>query len=117
MSMNMPNQQPTMPVQEETMVDATVTPTGEAVQEETMTTEQPPQSEANDNQVIEAVAQGLAEDEISAEDIMVAVLSESLGLTPAGAASLFNLLMTELMSDDTAPVAETEVVDTTIQEQ
>lgn len=117
MSMNMPNQQPTMPVQEETMVDATVTPTGEVVQqEETMTTEQLPQSEANDNQVIEAVAQGLAEDEISAEDIMVAVLSESLGLTPAGAASLFNLLMSELMTDE-QPTAETEVVDTTIQEQ
>ena len=116
MSMNMPNQEPTMPVQEETMVDTTVTPTGEAVQEETMTTEQPPQSEANDNQVIEAVAQGLEEDTISAEDIMVAVLSESLGLTPAGASSLFNLLMTDLMTEE-QPAAETEVVDTTIQEQ
>lgn len=116
MSMNIPNQEPTMPVQEETMVDTTVTPTGETVQEETMTTEQPPQSEANDNQVIEAVAQGLAEDEISAEDIMVAVLSESLGLTPAGASSLFNLLMSELMTDE-QPIEETEVVDTTIQEQ
>lgn len=116
MSMNMPNQEPTMPVQEETMVDTTVTPTGETVQEETVTTEQPPQSEANDNQVIEAVAQGLAEDAISAEDIMVAVLSESLGLTPAGASSLFNLLMSELMTDE-QPTVETEVVDTAIQEQ
>lgn len=116
MSMNMPNQEPTMPVQEETMVDTTVTPTGETVQEETMTTEQPPQSEANDNQVIEAVAQGLAEDTITAEDIMVAVLSESLGLTPSGASSLFNLLMSELMTDE-QPTAETEEVDTTIQEQ
>lgn len=116
MSMNMPNQEPTMSVQEETMVDTAVTPTGETVQEETMTTEQPPQSEANDNQVIEAVAQGLEEDTISAEDIMVAVLSESLGLTPAGASSLFNLLMSELMTDE-QPTAETEVVDTTIQEQ
>lgn len=116
MSMNMPNQEPTMPVQEETMVDTTVTPTGETFQEETVTTEQPPQSEANDNQVIEAVAQGLAEDAISAEDIMVAVLSESLGLTPAGASSLFNLLMSELMTDE-QPTVETEVVDTAIQEQ
>lgn len=116
MSMNMPNQEPTMPVQEETMVDTTVTPTGEMVQEETITAEQPPQSEANDNQVIEAVAQGLEEDTISAEDIMVAVLSESLGLTPAGASSLFNLLMSELMTDE-QPTVETEVADTTIQEQ
>ena len=117
MSMNMPNQQPTTPVQEETIVDTAVTPTGEVVQEEeTMTTEQPPQSEANGNQVIEEIAQGLAEDEISAEDIMVAVLSESLGLTPAGASSLFNLLMTDLMTDE-QPTAKTEVVDTTIQEQ
>lgn len=115
MSMNMPNQQPTTPVQEDTMVNETVTPTGEVVQEETMATEQPPQSEANDNQVIEAVAQGLEEDAISAEDIMVAVLSESLGLTPAGASSLFNLLMQELMTEETP--SETEVVDTTIQEQ
>lgn len=116
MSMNMPNQQPTTPIQEEAIVDTAVTPAGEVVQEETMTTEQPPQSEANDNQVIEAVAQGLAEDEISAEDIMVAVLSESLGLTPAGASSLFNLLMSDLMTDE-QPTEVTEVVDTTIQEQ
>lgn len=115
MSMNMPPQ-PTEPVVEDTMVNETVTPTGEVVQEETVTTEQPPQSEANDNQVIEAVAQGLEEDTISAEDIMVAVLSESLGLTPAGASSLFNLLMSELMTDE-QPTVETEVVDTTIQEQ
>lgn len=116
MSMNMPPQ-PTEPVVEDTMVNETVTPTGEVVQEEEiMTTEQPPQSETNDNQVIEAVAQGLEEDTISAEDIMVAVLSESLGLTPAGASSLFNLLMSELMTDE-QPTVETEVVDTTIQEQ
>ena len=113
MSMNMPPQ-PTEPVVEDTMVNETVTPTGEVVQEETMATEQ---SASNDSQVIEAVAQGLADDEITAEDIMVAVLSESLGLSPAGASSLFSLLMTELMSDDTAPVVETEAVDTTIQEQ
>lgn len=111
MSMNMPPQ-PTEPVVEDTMVNETVTPTGEVVQEETMTTEQ---SASNDSQVIEAVAQGLADDEITAEDIMVAVLSESLGLSPAGASSLFNLLMQELMTEETP--SETEVVDTTIQEQ
>lgn len=111
MSMNMPPQ-PTEPVVEDTMVNETVTPTGEVVQEETITTEQ---SASNDSQVIEAVAQGLADDEITAEDIMVAVLSESLGLSPAGASSLFNLLMQELMTEE-AP-SETEVVDTTIQEQ
>lgn len=60
-----------------------------------------------DQQVIEQVAQGLAEEEITAADIMTAVLSDSLGISPAGAQSLFQLLMTELADDvqeDTAPV-------------
>lgn len=58
-----------------------------------------------DAQVIEAVAQGLEDEEITATDIMTAVLSESLGISPAGAQSLFNLLMSELV-DDTVEAEE-----------
>lgn len=64
---------------------------------------------AADEQVINEVAAGLADEEITATDIMTAVLSESLGISPAGAQSLFNLLMSELV-DDT--LEETEEVNT-----
>lgn len=60
---------------------------------------------AQEEQVINEVAQGLADEEITAEDIMVAVLSDSLGLSPQGAASLFQLLMTDL-AEDAAPTEE-----------
>lgn len=58
-------------------------------------------SPEKDQQIVEAVAQGLEDEEISAEDIMTAVLSETLGLTPRGAQSLFRLLMTDLVEDET----------------
>lgn len=64
-------------------------------------TEQPLTQE---QQVIDAVAQGLVDEEITAADIMTAVLSDSLGISPAGAQSLFQLLMSELVDD----VNETE---------
>lgn len=67
------------------------------------------QVEANDAQVVEAVAQGLEDEEITAEDIMTAVLSDSLGISPAGAQSLFRLLMTELV-DEEEPKKEEPVV-------
>lgn len=60
-----------------------------------------------EQQVIEGVAQGLADEEITATDIMTAVLADSLGLSPAGAQSLFQLLMSELVDEvqeDAAPV-------------
>ena len=66
----------------------------------------PEQAQANDQQVVEAVAQGLADEEITAEDIMTAVLSDALGLTPQGAQSLFRLLMTELVDEEQAPAEE-----------
>lgn len=65
----------------------------------------PEQAAANDQQVVEAVAQGLADDEITAEDIMTAVLSDALGITPQGAQSLFRLLMSELVEEE-APAEE-----------
>lgn len=67
----------------------------------------PEQAAANDQQVVEAVAQGLADEEITAEDIMVAVLSDALGITPQGAQSLLRLLMTEL-TDETQTTTEDE---------
>ena len=63
----------------------------------------PEQVAANDQQVVEAVAQGLADEEITAEDIMTAVLSDALGISPQGAQSLFRLLMSELVEEEQAP--------------
>lgn len=60
----------------------------------------PEQTAANDQQVVEAVAQGLADEEITAEDIMTAVLSDALGISPQGAQSLFRLLMSELVDEE-----------------
>lgn len=62
--------------------------------------------QAHDEQVVEEVAQGLADEEISAEDIMTAVLSDALGLTPQGAQSLFRLLMTEIVDEEEAPAED-----------
>lgn len=103
MAMNTPNNQPQD-------VQPTVAPEVQAAPEVAQPVEQaapapeqvpaegaaPKEQEA---QVIEEVAQGLADDEISAADIMTAVLSDTLGLSPSGAQSLFNLLMEDLMSD------------------
>lgn len=66
----------------------------------------PEQVATNDQQVVEAVAQGLADEEITAEDIMTAVLSDALGITPQGAQSLFRLLMSELVDEEQAPVED-----------
>lgn len=106
MSMNVPpeenpqaaaapaEQKPATPVEE-----APVTP------EATAPTEQvpPEQVVAKDQQVVDAVAQGLADEEITAEDIMTAVLSDALGISPQGAQSLFRLLMTELVDETQVP--------------
>lgn len=106
------NVQPASP--EATSVQPEVAPA-----EQTTPVEQAPAPEGQpteatqqqDMQVIEGVAQGLADDEITAEDIMVAVLSDSLGLSPNGARSLFQLLIQDLADDaqqqmQEAPVAE-----------
>ena len=103
MAMNTPNNQPQD-------VQPTVAPEVQAAPEVAQPVEQaapaPEQAPAEgaapqeqEAQVIEEVAQGLADDEISAADIMTAVLSDTLGLSPSGAQSLFNLLMEDLMSD------------------
>lgn len=77
------------------------TPTADAPVEQAPTVEQ-------EQQVINEVAQGLADDEITAEDIMTAVLSDSLGLSPNGARSLFQLLMQDLADDAQAEADMTQ---------
>lgn len=87
----------TVPVEQTTPADTTQAPATEG---------QP--TEAQEQQVIEGVAQGLADDEITAEDIMTAVLSDSLGLSPNGARSLFQLLMQDLADDAQAETDMTQ---------
>lgn len=57
---------------------------------------------AQEGQVLDAVAEGLAAEEITAEDIIMAMLMDNFGLSSAGAQSLFNLLMTDLAQDAAA---------------
>ena len=119
MSMNTPQQpQP----QDNTSMEATAAPQPEvAPAEQTVPVEQTAPAdttqapategqptEAQEQQVIEGVAQGLADDEITAEDIMTAVLSDSLGLSPNGARSLFQLLMQDLADDAQAEANMTQ---------
>ena len=106
MSMNVPpqenpqlttapvEQQPTAPVEEAPATPEAVAPAEQASPEQVVT---------KDQQVVDAVAQGLADEEITAEDIMTAVLSDALGISPQGAQSLFRLLMTELVDEAKTP--------------
>lgn len=106
MSMNVPpeenpqaaaapaEQQPAAPVEEAPVTPEAVAPTEQVP---------PEQVAAKDQQVVDAVAQGLADEEITAEDIMTAVLSDALGISPQGAQSLFRLLMTELVDETQVP--------------
>lgn len=107
MAMNVPPEEnpqaPTAPAQPNVAAAPTeqppVTPDTAAPAEQVP----PEQAAANDQQVVEAVTQGLANEEITAEDIMTAVLSDALGITPQGAQSLFRLLMSELVEEEPTP--------------
>lgn len=106
MSMNVPpeenpqaaaapaEQQPAAPVEETPTAPEAAAPTEQVPPEQVV---------AKDQQVVDAVAQGLADEEITAEDIMTAVLSDALGISPQGAQSLFRLLMTELVDETQVP--------------
>lgn len=96
MSMNVPENN--MTNQQPEIVDTTVEPA-------------PQEQATNDTQVVETVAQGLANDEVTAEDIFVAMLSEQFGISPSSAVTLLQLLLQDMM-DDTTEVEETEVIDT-----
>lgn len=106
MSMNVPPKEnqsaPVTPTQPE------VTPPTEQQITGTPSEQPTPTETPQENQVIEEVAQGLADEEITAEDIMVAVLSDSLGLSPNGARSLFALLMRDLIDETPAEEPTTE---------
>ena len=109
MSMNVPPEEnpqaAAAPVQPEVAAAAAPADQPPVPPEATTPAEQvpPEQVAANDQQVIETVAQGLADEEITAEDIMTAVLSDALGISPQGAQSLFRLLMSELVDEEQAP--------------
>ena len=68
-----------------------------------------------DEAAIETVASALQEDEITAEDIMAAILTETLGVSDSAARSLFNLLLQDTVSE-VANTAET-MADTTPTEE
>lgn len=114
MSMQQPvppeNQQPIAPQEPAMEVTADAVPqepVAPATPEVTQDAQPQVDQQAQEQQVIEEVAQGLADEEITASDIMTAVLADSLGLSPAGAQSLFQILMSELEADvneDIAPV-------------
>lgn len=77
----------------------------------------PEQQAQLDNQVVDTVATAIAEDRITARDIMTAVLSDSLGISPSASGSLIDLLMSDMLDDaQTAQVTpDTMQVDTTQQ--
>lgn len=137
-----PEQTPqTVDVQQTAPADTTVVPTETTVTEtpvDVVTTDTVPVDTVNaqpateapaqvdevtqqqvDDAAIETVASALAEDEITAEDIMVAILTETLGVSPNAAQSLFNLLLQDTMTDvaDTADAmsAAEPAMDTTAQ--
>lgn len=117
MAMNQPNNQP---VPEQAVAPA---PEQDVVMEEQAVAEvpaeapqaaeapAPEQQEQQDAMIIEEVAEGLAEEEITAADIMIAVLSDSLGISPVGAQNLFQLLMSELAPEPEVVEEEAAVVE------
>lgn len=115
MSMNVPennmtNQQPEIV---DTTATEVVSPDTTTTIDETTVAETAPQEQAtNDTQVVETVAQGLANDEVTAEDIFVAMLSEQFGISPSSAVTLLQLLLQDMMDDATEVEEETEVIDT-----
>lgn len=57
------------------------------------------QQAAQDAQVIDAVGQALATEEISAEDIITAMVADTFGLSVNGANALVNLLLQDAAQD------------------
>lgn len=112
MSMNVPENN--MTNQQPEIVDTTAT---EVVSPDATTIDEtkkaaPKEQATNDTQVVETVAQGLANDEVTAEDIFVAMLSEQFGISPSSAVTLLQLLLQDMMDDATEVEEETEVIDT-----
>ena len=75
----------------------------------------PEQQQQLDNQVVDTVASAIAEDQITARDIMVVVLMNSnLGVSPSAANALVDLFATDLMNEVNQVAPETAQVDTTM---
>lgn len=95
MSMNVPPENNNEMMNEQPPVEPTMEqPT---MEQPTQQTQEAPTAE--DAQVINQVAEGLAEDAINATDILAAVLSDSLGISPAGGYSLAGLLEQEILNE------------------
>lgn len=112
MSMNVPPNEEQManqqPVVDETSMTDVQTPDETVVTDETVQTtpEQAAQVDAQaqeqqDAEVINAVGQAIADEQITATDIMTALLSDSFGLSPVGAQSLMQILLGELVDEAT----------------
>lgn len=99
-------------------------PTSEVQADATMNAEAqaagvtPEQQAQLDNQVVDTVATAIAEDRITARDIMTAVLSDSLGISPSASGSLIDLLMSDMFNDTQSTQVTPDImqVDTTQQE-
>ena len=121
MAMNQPNNQPVpeqavapAPEQDVVMEEQAVAEVPAEVPAEAPQVAEAPapeQQEQQDAMIIEEVAEGLAEEEITAADIMIAVLSDSLGISPVGAQNLFQLLMSELAPEPEVVEEEAAVVE------
>ncbi len=116
MSMNTPNNQPPIdntaavapevtqaadvtqpevapaPVQEEQAVAQVKQAAPETTQEQAV----------QEEQAVVAIGQAIADEQISARDILTAIISDTIGLSPAGANSLIDILMTDLIDDQVA---------------
>lgn len=95
MSMNMPPEQQPM---EQPPVDTTATPEAPTM-EQPVAEQAPVEPQMQEQEVVENIAEGLANEEISARDIMTAVLSDTLGLSPNTANALVDLLQADLIDE------------------
>lgn len=116
---------PTDTTQVTTETPAVVETTSEVPTQEVAQTAVNPEAEAAgvtqeqqqqlDNQVVDTVASAIAEDQITARDIMVVVLMNSnLGVSPSAANALVDLFATDLMNEVNQVAPETAQVDTTM---
>lgn len=128
MSMNVPpedntNVQPTVDTTQAAQPDVAVAPAApveqaEVAQIEDATPQTTQEQVAQEQQAVDAIGQAIADEQISARDILTAVLSDTIGLSPAGANALIDILMTDLIGDEAAaqaPVENTTVVETPVQ--
>lgn len=130
MSMNVPpedntNVQPTVDTTQAAQPDVAVpqevaapVEQAEVAQIEDATPQTTQEQVAQEQQAVDAIGQAIADEQISARDILTAVLSDTIGLSPAGANALIDILMTDLIGDEAAaqaPVENSTVVEAPVQ--